>query len=419
MQTKEHQPAIGIIGSGMSGAAAAHYLRKKGYTRLTLLEKEDSVGGKCHSITYRGRTYEMGALIGLPTSRYTMELMKDYGLEDKGPLLERGFFDREGRKISQIPVTHVPEFVKEFKDLPALLERYRKLQEPGFLGLPPDLCQPFDQWCADNGLSVTQEVFRHYYSTFGFGSVEQIPAAYVLKFLSYENLLSFIEITHMITWPSGVRELIRRMAERVEDLHLTCGVTRMVPLPEGGVRVETDQEHFVFDRVIYTAPMHRLSEVLVLPEEDQELLRLIRHEHFRVYAYSVKNLPPHSGYLPENLDPERKGEMMAWYFRWKSREDNDLVTIYVMEDESRSEAEMREGIEETLRRLGGTEVRLFMMKRWQHFPHVDAEALQAGFYERLDRLQGRDDIYYAGELFNFPTLEKCAAYSKHLVDRFF
>ncbi|WP_058303432.1 FAD-dependent oxidoreductase [Gorillibacterium timonense] len=419
MHKLDRHMRIGIIGAGMSGASAAHYLKQKGYTRITLLEKDDSAGGKCHSIHYRGRTYEMGALIGLPTSRHTIELMKEYGLEEKGPLLERGFFDNEGRKISQIPVGLVQEFAKEFKRLPQLLGRYQKLQEPGFLGLPPELCRPFAEWCDENGLPVTMEVFRHYFSTFGFGSVENTPAAYVLKFLSYENLLSFIEITHMITWPSGVRELIRRMADRIEDLRLTCEVRRMEPQSSGEIRVETDHEAFTFDKVIYTGPMHQLGRLLDLPPEDVELLSLIRHERFRVYAYSVRDLPPHSGYLPENLQPGRNGDMMAWYYRWKSREANDLVTIYVMENEKLSDAEIRENIEATLKRLGGTSIRLFMMKSWLHFPHVGAEALRSGFYERLDRLQGQRGIYYAGELFNFPTLERCAAYSKHLVERFF
>jgi protoporphyrinogen oxidase len=419
MSTIDRDASIGIIGAGISGAAAAHYLMQQGFRRITLMEQADRVGGKCHSILYRGKTYEMGALIGLPTSRHTLELMKEYDLLEKGPLLERGFFDSAGRKVSQIPVGLVQEFAKEFKRLPRLLERYRDLQEPGFANLPPELCEPFADWCKAYELPVTMEVFRHYFSTFGFGSIETVPAAYILKFLSYENLLSFIEITHMITWPAGVRELVCRMADRVDDLRLGCEVLRLERQSNGQVLVQTTHEALAFDRVIYTGPMDRLGRLYDLPPADAELLAQIRQERFRVYAFHVRELPPHSGYIPGNLSSDQSGDMMAWYFRWPSWEETDLITVYVMENERLSDSEMRQRIEHTLSRLGGKEIRLFLMKRWLHFPHVDSEALRCGFYERLESLQGRDGIYYAGELFNFPTLERCISYAKHLVTRFF
>ncbi|MNJ64279.1 hypothetical protein D3C77_602230 [compost metagenome] len=60
-----------------------------------------------------------------------------------------------------------------------------------------------------------------------------------------------------------------------------------------------------------------------------------------------------------------------------------------------------------------------MMKSWPQFPHVNSEKLREGFYDRLDELQGRDHIYFAGEIMNFPTLENCVVFAKYLVERFF
>lgn len=211
MTNTKNKDRIGIIGAGISGVTAAYELAKKGYTNITLMEKSDRVGGKCHSIEYKGKSYEMGTLISMPTYKHTMDFMRDFDLMDRGPLLERGFFDNNGRKTSQIPMEQIEAFTQEFKRLPDILKRYESLQEPGFLHLPPDLCQPFSQWCVENKLSVLEQVYMHYFNTFGFGGIHNVPAAYVLKFLSYDNLLSFIEITHMITLPKGVTELIRRM----------------------------------------------------------------------------------------------------------------------------------------------------------------------------------------------------------------
>ncbi|OME71345.1 hypothetical protein BSK65_09835 [Paenibacillus odorifer] len=419
MTNMKYEDRIGIIGAGISGVTAAYQLAKKGYNHITLLEKSDRVGGKCHSIEYKGKTYEMGTLIGLPTYKHTIELMREFDLMDKGPLLERGFFDTNGRKTTQIPMDQIQMFTQEFKRLPEILKRYKSLQEPGFLHLPADLCQPFSDWCTENELSVIGQVYMHYFNTFGFGSIQDVPAAYVLKFLTYDNLLSFIEITHMITWPKGVTELIRRMADQVEDLRLTCEVLHMEQDGNGQVRVETNQDIFYFDKVIYTASLEHLGDMIHLSSVDRALFECIIYERFRVYAYRVKGLPELSGYIPCNMNPERKGHMMAWYYRWADMGTTDLVTVYVAENDEMTDLEMREKVENKLRELGGENIRLYMMKRWKQFPHVDSNAIREGFYERLDQMQGRDKIYYAGEIMNFPTLENCIVYSKYLVERFF
>ena len=47
-------PAIAVIGAGMSGIAAVVKLRKAGYTNLTVFEKADKVGGTWRENTYPG-----------------------------------------------------------------------------------------------------------------------------------------------------------------------------------------------------------------------------------------------------------------------------------------------------------------------------------------------------------------------------
>ena len=40
---------ICIIGGGPAGLSAGMYLEQKGYENYTILERNDHVGGKCHS----------------------------------------------------------------------------------------------------------------------------------------------------------------------------------------------------------------------------------------------------------------------------------------------------------------------------------------------------------------------------------
>lgn len=68
------------------------------------------------------------------------------------------------------------------------------------------------------------------------------------------------------------------------------------------------------------------------------------------------------------MNPERKGHMMAWYYRWADMGTTDLVTVYVAENDEMTDLEMREKVENKLRELGGENIRLYMMKRWKQFP---------------------------------------------------
>ena len=410
---------IGIVGAGISGLSLAHELELRGYGSVTVMEQADRVGGKCCSIEYKGRTYEMGALIGLPSYRMTMEYMERFDLLEKGPLLDRDFFHPHGGRISQIPLEQMPDFTREFKRLPSLMSRYGAVREPGFGQVPPELCKPFSAWCDENGLNVLRQVFMHYFCAFGFGNMDDVPAVYVMKLLNYDNLVSFIEITHMISWPNGVTELARRMADQVSDLRLTCEVQRICKEDTGRIRVETNQGPLSFDKVIYTAPLQDFAHKTELTQEEGGLFKSIMDEKFRVYAYRVDNMPKLSGYIPGNMGIGSRGQMMAWYYRWADLAENDLITVYVAENDHMSDAEMRENIEFTLAALGGENIRLYMMKRWNHFPHVDTEALESGFYERLESLQGKYGIYFAGEIMNFPTIENCICYAKALVNRYF
>ena len=67
------QPAIAIIGAGMSGIAAVVKLREAGYTNLTVYEKTDRVGG-----TWRENTYP-GAACDVPSHVYSLSFEQNPG----------------------------------------------------------------------------------------------------------------------------------------------------------------------------------------------------------------------------------------------------------------------------------------------------------------------------------------------------
>jgi hypothetical protein len=59
------------------------------------------------------------------------------------------------------------------------------------------------------------------------------------------------------------------------------------------------------------------------------------------------------------------------------------------------------------------------VRRWRYFPHVSTADMAAGFYEKLEALQGQRRTFYCGEIMSFSTLECSVRYARQLVERFF
>src|SRR4051794_37633337 len=70
---------IGIIGAGPAGLTVARALKQKGFRRVTVLERESRVGGKCSSFMLDGRTYELGAVVLTPRYRNVLALARELG----------------------------------------------------------------------------------------------------------------------------------------------------------------------------------------------------------------------------------------------------------------------------------------------------------------------------------------------------
>lgn len=54
-------PRIVIIGAGAAGIASATRLIEKGYTNLTILEAENRIGGRIHTIPFGSNVVDLGA----------------------------------------------------------------------------------------------------------------------------------------------------------------------------------------------------------------------------------------------------------------------------------------------------------------------------------------------------------------------
>ena len=409
---------IGIIGAGASGLAAAHALRRAGYRSVTVLERADHVGGKCHTFPFEGRSYELGA--GAFTSAYTnvRSLMDEVGVRAVAGV--GGVFnDLEAGRTSILPPPlrdHAPwRLGVETVRLGALLWRAAELRRPGFAGLPSELAEPFSAWARHRRLEGVAALIEPWFTGFGYGYLDEVPAAFVLK---YATLFRF-PVAELLD--VGYQGLWERVAARL-DVRLGVHI-RAIVRSEQEVSVTIDRgdrgevEQLRFAALIVTCPPDDALRILDASEEERALLSRPAYNDYRVIAAVVDGAPrARYGFIQRHLSRDHAGEVIFWYRRWS---DRDLVLYYSLAPPGMSMDETEARTRATVGRMGGRVTRIHTRHAWRYFPHVDTATIRSGYYERFDALQGQRRTYYAGEILAFSTVETVVAYARALVAKHF
>ena len=405
---------IGVIGAGVSGLTVAYYLKEAGYANVTVLEKERRVGGKCCSVEIEGRAYEMGAVFGTRDYTTTLELMKAVGLES-GPIGNSACYDAQGRRIDLFAWYQLPRLAWLLKVNYTWLTRvrYRRINEPGLAGIHPDLRTPFKVFAQRHGLPALGRVLTPPFTAFGYGYFDEVPAAYVVKYLDLPMIQALRDSKRRLVWPDGIETLWTRLAQRC-DVRTGINIRRVVR--QDTVLVETDDHILEFDALILACPLDEALRFLDTSWLERKLFSAICYYDYWVLLCEIAGLPPGSGYIPAHFLPEKRGHVMLWYRRWP---DTQLYTLYVLGDFAMGEEAVERTCADDLKRMGASLNKVKLVRRWKYFPHVGSDEMAAGFYETLEGLQGFNSTYYAGEVMSFATLEICARYAKSLVERFF
>ena len=410
---------IGVIGGGLSGLVMAEGLQRKGYHDVTLLEKDVRLGGKLHTITYKGKSYELGAIFGLPSYSRLTALMNRLNIKADGPQLSRTNYNAEGKKIMPIPRKDLHGFVEELQRLPQVLDGYESLKSPKVKDIEPALMLPFSKWCDMHCFNVLKTVYLHYFTIFGLGDIEEVPALYVLRILNDEHLMSFMEIPQFYTWKRGVSILAESLGSRIKDIRFGQKVTDIILSDDDTLWVRTPFEKIQFDQVIITAPLDNFSQLDLWDEEMKSYLQSIKYQNFNVYSFIVENVPKGCGCILENLSLSRRGHITIWVSRWNTSHQEGMVILYAYSPLHSYKSSPLDKIKDDLARLKIKKPRLYQVKQWKHCPYLDTHVLQQGFYEKMDAMQGKNNIFLAGEIMSMLSIENCIKYSEYLLEEFF
>lgn len=417
---------ICIIGGGPAGLAAAMYLEKKGYGNYTILEKSDHVGGKCNSPVYKGKRYEMGAIMGVPEYRTIGEIMEFCGVKPDGPMLDREFRRPNGKVYNPFGGIRLFKGVQvksQVKRLGNLLEtKYKGYDKNGhYEKVHPDMTLPFDDFVTMNKVPAVRDIWINPFTSFGYGFFDNVATAYVLKYLDMPTMISFIK-KDLWTWANGTQYIWECLNEKLKNKAVLNADIKKVTRTGGKVQVTTQDGTEEYDKLIITAPLDGFIEYADADKDEKEYFSKITHNDYLVHACLVKNYPTISGYLPDNMTPRRLGHVMVYYHRWAGEPDQ-VITTYVLRNHpdlrTLSVEECRKMVLEDMKSYGFEVKEIINEKSWYYFPHVSAADYKAGWYDKVEGMQGRNNTYYAGEVMSFGDMDETAEYSKGIAERFF
>lgn len=445
---------ICIIGAGPAGLSAGMYLEQKGYDNYTILERNDHVGGKCNSPTYNGRRYEMGAIMGVPSYYAVHDVEEFCGFTHDGPKLNRDYKDKNGNVIypfdpkkNPLQIPHLLKMRSQVKKFGELLEtKYKGYDVNGHRGVAQgrydgyavtpgrekvsgenpnlkDLTLPFKDFCKLNGVELVQDIWIGPYTSFGYGYFDEIPAAYVLKYLDFQTTMNFVNV-NLWTWKDGTQSIWERLNDKLKNHARLNSTISSVERKDGKVYVTVNGQVEEYDKLIVTAPLAKFGDYADIREDEKKYFDKIDYERYDTMAFMPEDgkVPATSYYIFENMTPETIGHLMVYYRRWRDDDNQPIVTYTLRNHKDRPVLDYeatKKVVLDDLKTMKNPAKEVINEGEWYYFPHVFSEDYAAGWYDDVEAMQGKYDTFYAGEIMAFGDMDETAEYSRELVDRFF
>lgn len=278
-----------IIGGGVSGLTAAHLLTRKNYD-VTLIEKEDRVGGLARSFRYGGYTFDVGPHRFYSSSQKVVDYLK--GVVHDFQEIERFsavyFCDSYHtwplrlKTVFQLPLSvSIPAFFDLFTK-----GRYKNMKDPSFkrfvLGKYGDtLYKRFFRDYTQKFLGLSPEEVHYHWAKIGVeratidekiktGSIFQL---FCLMLMPKPNQLNFL-------YPRGgcdvFCENLRSLVEEKGGEIITGAQPEIIEHDRRRIsKIVAGGREYRADEIIWTAPLTDLFDLLGFPQPGLKYLNLV------------------------------------------------------------------------------------------------------------------------------------------------
>ena len=312
---------VAIVGSGISGLAAAHALQGK--AKLTLLEAGDYFGGHTHTVD-----------VTLPTPKGELT----HGVDTGFLVLNERTYPQLIALLADLNVATVKSdmsFSVQAQDdtkgcpmewsgssLTTVFAQRANLVNPRFWGMLRDLLR-FNALTTRMALSGTDAQLRQPLGDFlrehGFGTafcdwyflpmmaciwscptaqMLQFPVSTMVRFCHNHGLLQISNRPQWWTVHGGARHYVERIVARIADKRLNTAVHRIEHLQEtpsgkGRVRIHTSAGAELFDKVIIATHSDQALHMLAAPTaQERATLGAIRYQSNKAVLHTDASVLP-------------------------------------------------------------------------------------------------------------------------------
>lgn len=438
---------IAIIGAGPSGLGAAEALREKGYTNITVFDRNDRVGGLSLSCEYttpddRKIVYDMGSVQPL-SSTILLRLLKKYGLSfGRGPLAKKSKLVIAYNYLKQeefmnfvkyyfgVPAKQWPALMQDTAKLSWYLWRYRRLKKPGFYNFKywEETTVNFRQWVEERKFKVLGDkliaLIFNLMTLSNSNNEDQVQVYAVFKFF-YQMLkfpIRYLDGTYRPV-KQGFQQLWVRVAQNFD---MVLGVDiQSIKRDQTGVTIVANAQSYVFDQLIISCPFDRIAKVLDVKPIEKETFKGINYNPGYRGAFIAKGGPIEGIYwYPDSYDTGNEPPYLALAIpEGEVVKDTYLYSCVFSycPDASNAVETLQASATKVFKDQYNADITEWVnMKYWADYGCLfDIETVKNGVFDKAQAMQGNFNTYYTGQLLSFSAHSSTVDYSYELVDLFF
>ena len=333
---------VAVIGSGISGLAAAHRLR--GHARVTLFEAGSYFGGHTHTVDVslpdrHGHTVTHGVdtgflvlnertypgLIALLAELQVPTAPSDMSFSVQVPgagVLGAWALEWSGSNLATVFAQRRNLLRPRFWGMLSELLRFNRLcTDLAESGQEQALVQPLGDFLDQHGFGAA---FRHWYFLPMLGCIWSCPTDQMLRFpvatmVRFCHNHGLLQVTDRPQWHTvlgGARHYVDKIVARIADKRLNTPVRR-IERDAAGVRVVTDHGAERFDRVVLATHSDQALALLAAPTaQERAVLGAIRYQPNRAVLHT-----------DASVLPRRRAAWAAWNYERAAQQGDESARV--------------------------------------------------------------------------------------------
>lgn len=382
---------VAVIGGGFSGLLAAYLMEKEGVS-VTLYEKQEALGGHCHSLVTKTQCIELGTVFCLNDGIKELFVALDIAFSER--LTYRNFVNEDFFSIEQLSREHIHPLISELLTLKKIVEMYPESFDTIDYGLiHEDLKSDMLTFLHQHNLTIIPKVIASHLSSFGFGAIDEVPAFYGLSVFNVPIINAFIRGEKLLFLDQGFSEVISQLAKNISHIRYATEVTG-IGNRGTTVEVETIYGSDQYDKVLIATTLG--ENVIKDRHLNQVMSKLITNAYFSC-AFEVEGKNMATTYYTAHSGLKNKIQ----FFHTFKKNNKTILLAYAYGTINK---ELVHQVQQDIEHIGIHVNHLITAKQWHIFPHLNGEDLTPSFYQELVKPQGNENIYLIGSLVTKPSI---------------